>query len=257
MSAVIHGGDFLPAPGPQPPTGDGVDAASGTRAPPPPRASAPPPPSASAPPRPKADGGPRTGGPGRDSTYLERGPGTFTWAAPASGRAGRGGKLIRYGVKVEDGTGLDAAIAAAEIDRVLRDDRGWTRRGVASFQHVTGPPYDMVVQIVSPATADEMCGAWGLDTGGELNCANAPDLVVNVRRWVELSDQYKGRPHDYRALIINHEAGHVLGYGHRGCPGPGKPAPALMQQIKGLDGCVANPWVYDDAGTFIDGPRIP
>ncbi|MFC8093354.1 DUF3152 domain-containing protein [Streptomyces sp. NPDC057301] len=253
MLAVMYGGDLLRTPGP-PPAGDGADAASGTPAPSRPSASAPPSP------RPKADDDVRTGSPGHGSTgatYLEHGPGTFTWAAPASGRAGRGGKLVRYGVKLEDGTGLDAAAVAAEIDRILRDDRGWTRQGVASFQHVSGPPYDMVVQIVSPGTADELCGAWGLDTGGELNCANAPDLIVNVRRWVELSDQYKGRPHDYHALIINHEAGHVLGYGHRGCPGPGKPAPAMMQQIKGLDGCVANPWVYDEAGRFIDGPRVP
>ncbi|MEW1615923.1 MULTISPECIES: DUF3152 domain-containing protein [unclassified Streptomyces] len=222
-----------------------------------PVASAPPRPG----PRPKAgDGDARSHNPARGSgrtPYLEKGPGTFTWATPASGRAGQGGKLIRYGVKLEDGTGLDSAAVAAEIDRVLRDDRGWTRRAVASFQHVAEPPYDMVVQIASPKTADALCGAWGLDTGGELNCANAPDLIVNVRRWVELSDQYKGRPHDYRALIINHEAGHVLGYGHRGCPGPGKPAPAMMQQIKGLKGCVANPWVHDKAGTFIDGPRVP
>ncbi|WP_411120234.1 DUF3152 domain-containing protein [Streptomyces sp. 058-1L] len=187
--------------------------------------------------------------------YLEKGPGTFTWATPASGRAGRGGKLIRYGVKLEDGTGLAPTSVAADVDRILRDARGWTRRSVASFQHVAEPPYDMVVQIVSPKTADALCGAWGLDTGGELNCASAPDLIVNVRRWVELSEQYEGRPRDYRALIINHEAGHVLGYGHRTCPGPGRPAPVMMQQIKGLKGCLANPWVYDSAGTFIDGPR--
>ncbi|MFK0229967.1 DUF3152 domain-containing protein [Streptomyces sp. NPDC090303] len=174
-----------------------------------------------------------------------------------SGRAGHSGKLIRYGVKIEDGTGLTPRVVAAEIDRIFRDSRSWTGRGVASFQHVPAPPYDMVVQIVSPGTADRLCGSWGLDAGGELNCANAPNLIVNVRRWVELSDQYRGRPYEYHALIINHEAGHVLGYGHRSCPGPGRPAPAMMQQIKGLHGCVANPWVYSASGRFLHGLHVP
>lgn len=189
--------------------------------------------------------------------YQENGPGTYTWARGSGERAGTKGRLIRYGVKVEDGTGLDADDTAAEIHGILADPRGWTRQGAASFQRVDSPPYDMLVHVVSPGTTDELCGAWGLDTGGQVNCANAPHLVVNVRRWIELSDQYPDRPEDYHALIINHEAGHVLGHGHRTCPGPGRPAPAMMQQIKGLKGCVANPWVYDAEGELIDGPRVP
>ncbi|MFE3093953.1 DUF3152 domain-containing protein [Streptomyces sp. NPDC059248] len=189
--------------------------------------------------------------------YQENGPGTYTWARGTGERAGSGGRLIRYGVKLEDGTGLDADDVAAEIHDILRHPRGWTRHGVASFQRVDSPPYDMLVHVVSPGTTDELCGAWGLDTRGQVNCANAPDLVVNVRRWVDLSDQYRGRPDDYHALIINHEAGHVLGYGHRDCPGDGRLAPAMMQQIKGLKGCVANPWVYDTSGRLIDGPKVP
>ncbi|AXU16392.1 DUF3152 domain-containing protein [Streptomyces clavuligerus] len=185
------------------------------------------------------------------------GPQTYTWAKGSGPRAGDRGRLIRYGVRLEDGTGLDVDDIAGEIDGILRDPRGWTRRGAASFQRVSSPPYDMVVHIVSPGTTDRMCGRWGLDTGGRVNCANAPDLVVNVRRWVELSEQYPDRPHDYHALIINHEVGHVLGYGHRGCSGPGQPASAMQQQIKGLKGCTANPWVYDADGAFIGGPKLP
>ncbi|MFI1884511.1 DUF3152 domain-containing protein [Streptomyces jumonjinensis] len=206
------------------------------------------------PPSPKPRDSPE---PPKAPRYQENGPGTYTWAGGTGRRVGSGGRLIRYGVKVEDGTGLDAGKTADEIDGILRDRRGWTRQGAASFQRVGSPPYDMVVQVVSPGTTDRLCGAWGLDTGGEVNCANAPDLVVNVRRWVELSEQYPDRAHDYHALIINHEVGHVLGYGHRGCAGPGRPASAMMQQIKGLKGCVANPWVHDEDGSFIGGPKVP
>ncbi|MGW4031359.1 DUF3152 domain-containing protein [Streptomyces sp. NPDC004838] len=213
--------------------------------------------SASAPSSAAASDRPRQSGEPRPPAYLENGPGTYTWARGTGRRAGTEGRLVRYGVKLEDGTGLDVDDVAAEIDGILRDRRGWTRQGVASFQRVASPPYDMLVHVVSPGTTDRLCGAWNLDTGGQVNCAKAPDLVVNVRRWIELSEQYRGRAHDYHALIINHEAGHVLGYGHRGCPGPGEPAPAMMQQIKGLEGCRANPWVYDEDGRLIDGPPVP
>ncbi|MCM2387089.1 DUF3152 domain-containing protein [Streptomyces albipurpureus] len=189
--------------------------------------------------------------------YVENGPGTYRWAEGTSSRAGTGGRLVRYGVKLEDGTGLNVHQIATEIDGILRDRRGWINSGEASFQRVDSPPYDMVVHVVSPGTTDKLCGAWGLDTRGQVNCASRPDLVVNVRRWIELSDQYPDRPADYHALIINHEVGHVLGHGHRGCPGRGKPAPAMMQQIKGLKGCSANPWVYDEEGRLIDGPPKP
>ncbi|MEU5400509.1 DUF3152 domain-containing protein [Streptomyces sp. NPDC005963] len=195
--------------------------------------------------------------PSRPATYREQGSGTYTWAKGTGSRAGNGGRLIRYGVSLEGGTSLNVDAIAAEVDGILRDPRGWTGKGEASFQRVDSPPYDMLVHVASPATTDKLCGAWGLNTRGQVNCANRPDLVVNVRRWIELSDQYPNRPDDYHALIINHEVGHVLGHGHRTCPGSGEPAPAMMQQIKGLKGCRANPWVYDGEGRLIDGPPAP
>jgi hypothetical protein len=78
---------------------------------------------------------------------------------------------------------------------------------------------------------------------------------VNLRRWLLGSPTFAGTPAEYRHLIINHEVGHEIGIRtHMGCPGPGRPAPVMMQQIKGLNGCVSNAWPFDEDGTYLTGP---
>ncbi|WP_443045584.1 DUF3152 domain-containing protein [Streptomyces sp. HUCO-GS316] len=185
------------------------------------------------------------------------GPGTFT-AARASGKAVGEGKLVRrYKVLVEDGIDIRPESAAAEISAVLADRRGWTRDGINSFQLVRSGSYDFLVKIATPGTVDSICGAAGLRTEGKVNCSVGTDVVVNLKRWVQGSPEFDGPIGEYRALIVNHEVGHRIGHGHATCPGPGRPAPAMMQQIKGLKGCVANAWPYDDNGTYLDGPSAP
>ncbi|MGK5630943.1 DUF3152 domain-containing protein [Streptomyces sp. URMC 123] len=184
------------------------------------------------------------------------GPGTFA-TAQASGAAVGTGTIRRYQVQVEHGIELSAGAAANEIAGILGHSRGWTKDGVNGFELVSSGPTDFVVKIATPATVDRICGAAGLDTGGEVNCAVGATVVVNLKRWMLGSPEFDGPLGEYRALIVNHEVGHRIGHGHEGCAGPGKPAPAMMQQIKGLKGCTANAWPYDTAGKYIGGPRVP
>ncbi|OLT31450.1 hypothetical protein BJF79_37140 [Actinomadura sp. CNU-125] len=170
---------------------------------------------------------------------------------------GRGGKVMRYMVAVEGGLKQDVDEFAKEVDDILGDPRGWTAKGKWSFQRVDSGSYEFVVKLSSPSTTDKLCAAYGMDTESEVNCRAGKQVVVNLKRWLLLTKYYKGQPHEYHALTINHEVGHRLGFGHMTCPGKGEPAPVMMQQIYGLKGCTANPWPFDENGTYLKGPEVP
>ncbi|MFE9610328.1 DUF3152 domain-containing protein [Streptomyces sp. NPDC006012] len=182
------------------------------------------------------------------------GSGTFVTAQAGGSVVGHGPNLVRYMVQVEKGIDVSPIQAANEIADILADPRGWTAGGSASFQLVSSEPA-LKIKIATPGTTDSLCWA-GIhqDTQGEYDCEVPGGVMVNLKRWVQGSPTFDGPIHDYRALIINHEMGHSLGHQHETCPGPGKPAPVMMQQIKGLKGCVANAWPYDKYGHYIAGP---
>ncbi|MEU1433222.1 DUF3152 domain-containing protein [Streptomyces sp. NPDC005786] len=181
------------------------------------------------------------------------GPGTF--AVARAGASSGGGNAYR--VEVEDGSGVDPDEAAAEVARILAAPRGWAHGGAHSFRQVTTGPAGLVIRIATAATTDRICGKGGLNTRGEVNCRVGTDVMVNLKRWQTGSPEFDGPLADYRALIVNHEVGHWLGHGHETCPGKGRPAPAMMQQIYGLKGCVSNAWPYGTNGKYLGGPTVP
>jgi hypothetical protein len=184
----------------------------------------------------------------------ESGPGTFT-VARADLSSAAGGH--RYRVEVEDGLDVDPDEAAADIAEILNHPRGWSHEGKETFHQVADSSAGLVIKIATPDTTDRICGQYGLDTGGEVNCRVGEKVMVNLKRWELGSPEFDGPATEYRGLIINHEVGHWLGRGHETCPGPGLPAPAMMQQIKGLKGCVSNAWPYDEQGEYLGGPFVP
>lgn len=165
------------------------------------------------------------------------GPPVFA-VAPGSSEVWGSGPLRRFTVEVEEGTGVDPTTFAAEVERVLSNDRSWIGSGKISLQRV-GSGGSFRVTLASSATTHALC--LPLDTGRTLSCYQRGRAVLNLYRWHNGSPYFPDLP-SYRNYMINHEVGHALGHGHTGCPAPGEPAPVMMQQTKGLGGCTPNGW---------------
>ncbi|MEU9182160.1 DUF3152 domain-containing protein [Streptomyces sp. NPDC048550] len=199
----------------------------------------------------------KPGGGSSAPTVPQSGPGVFA-ASSRTGQPQGKGPARRWRIEVEEGSGVDANAAAQSVEAILGDPRGWIKDPAYGFQLVgADQPVDFTVKIATPKTTDRLCEVVTPELVGETNCRAGHTVVVNLKRWQEGSPQFKGPVEEYRALIVNHEVGHEIGRDHESCPGPGKPAPAMMQQIKGLLGCQANAWPFDGNGTYLSGPAVP
>lgn len=119
------------------------------------------------------------------------------------------------------------------------DPRGWRGGGVAFRRVARGGSFTLVLATAEqvPTFSSECSATW--------SCRVGRYVVINQTRWQHASPAWNaaGRSlRDYRHMVVNHETGHWLGLGHASCPGPGKPAPVMMQQSKGRDGCTFNPF---------------
>jgi hypothetical protein len=147
------------------------------------------------------------------------------------------GRVLRYQLEVEDGLAIDQRCFALLIAKILNDPRGWTGDGSVSFEQVASQP-DFQLILASPDTTDRLC--YPLRTAGKYSCRSRTGVILNLTRWEYGTEEYAGNLETYREYLVNHEVGHLLGHGHVDCPGPDEPAPVMMQQTKGLDGCLPN-----------------
>lgn len=177
-----------------------------------------------------------------DATLVpDSGPGTYARAKVSIGTTADEGRLYRYDVRVEKGLDLDPDEVARALQQTLDDPRSWRSTGKARFSLVAaGEEADLHAYVVTPGTTDTLCAP--LRTRGEVSCRAGDKVVLNAKRWVLGSEAFGPDVAPYREYLANHEFGHALGRGHVGCPRPGRPAPVMLQQTKGLQGCTANPW---------------
>jgi hypothetical protein len=166
--------------------------------------------------------------------------GAFTVAPGETAVAGTGG-LVTYTVEVEDAVGYSVEEFARIVDTTLADPRSWIADGSVGFQRVaTGGQVRIV--LATPATVDGLC--LPLDTAGLYSCHQGGTVALNSTRWLQGTENWPGPLEEFRHYAVNHEVGHAIGHGHDSCRGAGQPAPVMMQQSKGLEGCLPNGWPF-------------
>ena len=179
------------------------------------------------------------------ATFPQRGRGrlvTVPGELPAPGR----GRVVKVRVEVEAGLSIDPAAFAGFVLDTLNDRRGWGHDGSVRFARTDGAATVRVV-LASPDTSARLCRP--LQTFGRLSCRSGDAAILTVYRWVRAIPEYGADRTGYRHYVVSHEVGHFLGHGHGSCPGRGRPAPVMMQQTKGLQGCEPNSWPFPLAGS--------
>ncbi len=123
--------------------------------------------------------------------------------------------------------------------RTFEDPRGWRGKGIVFRPVARGGAFTLVLAEASRVPGfSPVCSS-------SYSCRVGRYVIINQTRWQRAAPAWnaaKGSLLDYRRMVLNHETGHWLGRGHAGCPGPGRPAPVMMQQSKGLGACRPNPW---------------
>ncbi|MFD9862405.1 DUF3152 domain-containing protein [Streptomyces alboflavus] len=164
------------------------------------------------------------------------------------------GQKFRYRVDVEKGMGLDGNLFAQAVQKTLNDKRSWAHGGGRTFERISSGKPDFVITLASPVTTAKWCAKSGLDTLQQnVSCdsASTERVMINAYRWARGAKTYGDRIHPYRQMLINHEVGHRLGYGHVDCRRDGELAPVMQQQTKFLDHdgirCKANPWAFPES----------
>lgn len=172
-------------------------------------------------------------------------------AVPGAAKAPGKGQRYTYRVDVEEGLGLDGELFAEAVQKTLNDERSWAHDGARTFARVSSGRPDFVITLASPGTTAKWCAKSGLDTTEDnVSCdsASTERVMINAYRWARGSTTYGDEIHAYRQMLINHEVGHRLGYGHVTCDKDGALAPVMQQQTKFLDHdgihCLPNPWPF-------------
>ncbi|WP_373462422.1 DUF3152 domain-containing protein [Streptomyces sp. V3I7] len=179
-----------------------------------------------------------------------KGSGKFS-TVPGSAKAPGAGRKFTYRVDVEQGLGLDGELFAQAVQKTLNDGRSWAHGGARTFDRVSSGRPDFVITLASPGTTAQWCAKSGLDTTEDnVSCDSAATerVMINAYRWAQGSVTYGDKIYSYRQMLINHEVGHRLGYGHVTCDKDGDLAPVMQQQTKFLDHdgihCRPNVWPY-------------
>lgn len=170
---------------------------------------------------------------------VENSPSDNEWVEVPSGNTKDSSKF-NYGIKIESSLNLDSNCIKNLLFLILNDEKGWINITDKSFHQTSIEESDFVYIFATPEKTDELC--YPLETNGIFSCRNEKEIVINNFRWENGATDFLKDIEMYRLYLINHETGHILGWGHTDCPKEGAIAPLMMQQSKGTNGCIPYGW---------------
>jgi len=149
-------------------------------------------------------------------------------------------RTVKYTVATKGRITADLATFRRQVQQTLDDPRGWRAAGIRFRRVKSGGSMTLVLAQASQVTS------YSSACSSQWSCRVGRHVVINQDRWKHASPAWnaaKGTTlRGYRHMVVNHEVGHWLGWGHASCPGKGKKAPVMMQQSKGRNGCAFNAW---------------
>ena len=148
-------------------------------------------------------------------------------------------RTVRYHVETRGRITTSVKQFRAQAQQTYEDARGWRAAGIRFVPVAHGGAFTLVLSQASllPSFSSQCSAMW--------SCRVGRFVVINQDRWEHASPAWNAAHlalRDYRHMVVDHETGHWLGLHHVQCPGPGRLAPVMMQQSKGLQGCRFNPW---------------
>jgi hypothetical protein len=162
-----------------------------------------------------------------------------TAAEPAAGGDGALPVVYQYSVRGKANVSDLEEFAAAAAE-TYADPRGWSLGGSVRFERVaSGGDFTLWL------SADSRMSTFGGACDVVWSCRSGDNVVINEDRWLAASPAWNEAGaglRDYRHMVVNHETGHWLSFGHATCSSPGGPAAVMQQQSMGLQRCVPNPW---------------
>ncbi|MEC7820144.1 MAG: DUF3152 domain-containing protein [Actinomycetota bacterium] len=158
---------------------------------------------------------------------------------------------INISLKIEAKVDIGLECASNLILKVLNDSRGWSSIVGKEFQFTSLEKSDFEIIFATPDTVDQLCAP--LATNGIYSCRRENRVVLNYFRWIAGARDFGTDLATYRLYLINHEVGHMLGWGHTTCPAEGALAPLMMQQSKSTNGCLPYGWpTYERLESIFD-----
>jgi len=148
-------------------------------------------------------------------------------------------RTVRYHVETRGRITTSLEQFKAQAQQTYEDPRGWRGAGIRFVPVAHGGAFTLVLAQASrvPSFSSQCSSMW--------SCRVGRFVIINQDRWKHASPAWNAAHlalRDYRHMVVNHETGHWLGLHHASCPGPGRLAPVMQQQSKGLQGCRFNPF---------------